>query len=65
MAMEETPETAADELELRDDEHQLSGDSMDGPIHSQNQETSSAMEEIIDNDDGDAETDGAPNDGGQ
>ena len=65
MTMEETTEDTANEPEVRDEKHQLSGDSMDGPMHSQNQETSSAMEEIIDNDDGDAETDGAPNDGGQ
>ena len=56
MAMEETPETAADELELRDDEHQLSGDSMDGPLQTQNQDTSNAMEEIIDDNNGEAAT---------
>lgn len=55
--MEETSETAAPELELNSEEKQRQSDSMDGPSHSQNQEASNAMEEIIDNDDGDVNTD--------
>ncbi len=52
-AMEETTNTAATELEANLDEEQQLLDSMDGPSLSQNQESSSAMEEIIDDDNGD------------
>lgn len=55
-AMEETTDTAATELAANLQEEQQLSDSMDGPSLSQNQETSSAMEEIIDNDDGDIDT---------
>ncbi len=55
-AMEETSDTAATELESNLDEEQQQSDSMDGPSLSQNQETSNAMEEIIDDDDGDVNT---------
>ncbi len=51
--MEETTNTAATELEANLDEEQQLLDSMDGPSLSQNQESSSAMEEIIDDDNGD------------
>ena len=54
--MEETSDTAATELESNLDEEQQQSDSMDGPSLSQNQETSNAMEEIIDDDDGDVNT---------
>jgi hypothetical protein len=64
--MEETTDTAATELEANLHEEQQQSDSMDGPALSQNQETSNAMEEIIDNDDGDVNTeDDAATDGGQ
>jgi hypothetical protein len=52
-AMEETTNAAATELEANLDEEQQLLDSMDGPSLSQNQESSSAMEEIIDDDNGD------------
>ena len=55
-AMEETSDTAATELESNLDEEQQQSDSMDGPSLSQNQETSNAMEEIIDDDNGDVNT---------
>lgn len=51
--MEETTDTAATELEANLHEEQQQSDSMDGPSLSQNQESSSAMEEIIDDDNGD------------
>lgn len=51
--MEETTDTAATELEANLEEEQRLSDSMDGPSLSQNQESSSAMEEIIDDDNGD------------
>lgn len=65
--MEETTESAATELEANLHEEQQLSDSMDGPLQSQNQETSNAMEEIIDNENGDVNTedDAASNDGGQ
>jgi hypothetical protein len=58
-AMEETSETSVtklDELESNLDEKQQLSESMDGPSQSQNQESSSAMEEIIDDDNGDINT---------
>ncbi len=62
--MEETSDTGATELEANLNEEQLS-ESMDGPSQSQNQETSSAMEEIIDNDNGDTDTEDAASTGSQ
>ena len=56
-AMEETTDTAAIELEANLLDEQLQSDSMDGPSQSQNQETSNAMEEIIDIENGDVNTD--------
>ena len=53
--MEETTDTAAIELEANLHEEQQQSDSMDGPSLTQNQDTSNAMEEIID-DDGDVNT---------
>jgi len=64
MTMEETSDTGATELEANLNEEQLS-ESMDGPSQSQNQETSSAMEEIIDNDNGDTDTEDAASTGSQ
>ena len=55
-AMEETTDTAATELEANLQDEQLQSESMDGPSQSQNQEASNAMEEIIDNDNGDVNT---------
>lgn len=52
-AMEETTDTAATELEHDLEGEQQLSESMDGPSLSQNQESSSAMEEIIDDDNGD------------
>tara|TARA_B100000003_G_scaffold142247_1_gene127764 strand:+ start:153 stop:353 length:201 start_codon:yes stop_codon:yes gene_type:complete len=65
--MEETTDTAAIELEANLHEEQQQSDSMDGPSLSQNQETSNSTEEIIDNDDGDVNTEDStsPSDGGQ
>ena len=54
--MEETSDTAVTELESNLEEEQQQSDSMDGPSLSQNQDTSNAMEEIIDNDNGDVNT---------
>ena len=54
--MEETTDTAAIELEANLHEEQQQSDSMDGPSHTQNQDTSNAMEEIIDDNDGDVNT---------
>ena len=54
--MEETTDAAATELEANLHEEQQQSGSMDGPSQTQNQDTSSAMEEIIDNDNGDIET---------
>lgn len=65
--MEETTETAAIELEANLLEEKQQSDSMDGPSHTQNQETSNAMEEIIDIENGDVNTDedATSDDGGQ
>tara|TARA_Y100000766_G_scaffold281363_1_gene292772 strand:+ start:715 stop:951 length:237 start_codon:yes stop_codon:yes gene_type:complete len=52
-AMEETSETTVPEIESNSNEVRDLSDSMDGPSVSQNQDTSSAMENIIDNDNGD------------
>lgn len=51
--MEETSETTVPEIESNSNEVRDLSDSMDGPSVSQNQDTSSAMENIIDNDNGD------------
>ena len=65
--MEETTETAAIELEANLLKETQQSDSMDGPSHTQNQETSNAMEEIIDIENGDVNTDedATSDDGGQ
>ena len=65
--MEETTETAAIELEANLLEEKQQSDSMDGPSHTQNQEASNAMEEIIDIENGDVNTDedATSDDGGQ
>ena len=65
--MEETTETAAIELEANLLEEQQQSDSMDGPSHTQNQEASNAMEENIDIENGDVNTDedATSDDGGQ
>ena len=62
--MEETTDTTV-ELESNLNEAQQLSDSMDGPSQSQNQEASSAMEETIDNDNGDTEPEDAATTGSQ
>ena len=67
-AMEETSETTATELKANLEEEQQLSESMDGPSHSQNQDTSSAMEDIIDDDNGDnvnTEEQASTDEGGQ
>lgn len=54
--MEETTDTAATELEANLLEEQQQSDSMDGPSQSRDQEISNAMEENVDNDNGDVNT---------
>lgn len=51
--MEETSETVAPEFEQQSSDGRLLSESMDGPSQSQNQDTSNAMEEIIDDDNSD------------
>jgi len=53
--MEENTDSAAAELEANLHEEQHQSESMDGPSQSQNQDTSYARENIIDNDNGDKE----------